>query len=170
MPDRNGSLSPITTSSSQHKEDDKSIEYYVKGGENDMDKTNNNIGVTSSPDDSYSVPDNATTEPDADGKLAMTKGEGCCENCTGEECGGSCCKSASCGMKKADMTKACSCCEDCDADCSGGCCDKCTTMDKATDQQVDDDKQEEMQKSIWGNAFSPLIPTNALRTVFKFED
>jgi len=170
MPDRNGSLSPITTSSSQHKEDDKSIEYYVKGGENDMDKANNNIGVTSSPDDSYSVPDNATVEPDSGGKLAMTKGAGCCDTCSGLDCDLKCCDLALCNMEKAETVEACSCCGECDADCTGDCCDKCSVVNKATDQQVDDDEENEMQKSVWGNAFSPLIPTNALRTVFKFED
>ena len=99
MPDAQGSLSPITTSSSQHTEEsDNHTEYYVKGGD---EVTDNNIGVTSSPDDRY-TPGPTTTEPDPKGDLAMQKSDICCSMCKGDACDGSCCDDCDCGGNDID--------------------------------------------------------------------
>ena len=97
------------------------------------------------------------------------------------------CKCESCQKCAGMMTKAatCDCCADCDANCNGDCCDKCKMtakfddIEKAADS--DDEKDEpasddeelekavpvETKQSMWNNAFSPGIPTAAMRTVFR---
>ena len=142
MPDAKGRVSPTTSSSGQRVEDDpKTIEYYVKGGEN---MTDNNIGVTSTPDDSYGVPEGSTTEPDPQSNLAMQKAS-CCADCQGAECDKQCCD------KCMGMTKA--------------------TDQQVDDEENEPAKDvEELEKSAWAGFFKPGLPTAALRTVFRIED
>lgn len=221
MPDAQGSVSPINTSSSQHEErSDNYVEYYVKGGEKKMTddgltpktmdrkkiskkikklkklrksykqrdmkakasiaalkKAKNNIGVTSTPDRSYSVPEGTTTEPDPQSQLAMQKGS-CCDDCKGSACDGNCCKLALCNMAKA----ACTCCDNCGSDCKGDCCEDCSVTNKAAstdddndaDSESDDDDDDTSIKknSEWNSVFIPFIPsslsTKSSTTVRKF--
>jgi hypothetical protein len=174
-----GTVSPVTSSSSNHTEEsDNHLEYYVKGGENMSD---NNIGVTSAPDRSYDAGP-STTEPDPKSEVAMQKDgvdntmqlcncmgmskcvgcacAGCqtCDGCDGDDCQGCSCDH---GVTKA----ACNCCDNCGSDCSGDCCDNCSVTTKA----VEDEDIQKSSTSLWGGAFAPGLPTAALRTVFRQE-
>lgn len=145
MPDVKGTVSPFSSSSSRHEEEDpKTVEYYVKGGENMSD---NNIGITSAPDDSYSVPQGTTTEPDPQSELAMQKGDICCADCQGSACDGNCCDKCM-GMMKADKPES---------------------AENASDEP-DNDADDKVEKSAWAGFFRPGLPAAALRTVFRINE
>ena len=122
--------------------------------------TDNNIGVTSTPDDSYSHPEGTTTEPDPQSQIAVQKGS-CCEKCLGKSCDGNCCEKCM-GMTKATDQQV-------DDD------EELEKASKPEDEETeadepDADEDDKIKKSEWGGAFAPGVPTAALRTVFRMED
>jgi hypothetical protein len=155
-----------------------------------LDGTGNYSTTANSTTDAPSAGE--TTEPDEVNKsddnmqlcncAGMSKCIGCacsgCQTCDGcDDSDGECCQGCSCehAMSKADT---CNCCTDCGSDCNGDCCNDCSMTTKAASKEDDEASEpapdvEELEKSVdkslWGNAFSPGIPRAAVNFMFKSE-
>jgi hypothetical protein len=155
-----------------------------------LDGTENYSTTANSTTDAPSAGE--TTEPDEVNKsddnmqlcncAGMSKCIGCacsgCQTCDGcDDSDGECCQGCSCehSMSKADT---CNCCSDCGSDCNGDCCNDCSMTTKAASKEDDEASEpspdvEELEKSVdkslWGNAFSPGIPRAAVNFMFKSE-
>lgn len=136
-----GSLSPFQTSSSNHDEqDDNYTEYYVKGGENDMENKTFDVNSSTTVDSGYKV--NTSTEPDPNSEIAVQKeatytkpakveGEG-----TYSTTANSRNTEPVAGSTTEPMTKAAECCDNACGKCKGpgcGCCADCKKVEKAAD-------------------------------------
>lgn len=189
MPDVSGTVSPITSSSSQHEEkDDSHLDYYVKGGDNMAD---NNISVTEAQDDSYE-PGESTTEPDPDGDLAMQKVADDDNDASNES------DADEDDIQKKDFSDArrkqlahegkampdgsypIESVQDLHNAISswgrGGSDPKVKAhiISRARAlgayDELPDSWKSDVKKSLWGNAFAPGIPSAAMRAVFRIEE
>jgi len=69
------------------------------------------------------------------------------------------------GKDTAEVTKAAQCCDNACGNCTGpgcGCCEDCKKVEKAaeTSETKEEESAEEIKKSVWGGAFTPVNAYN----------